>query len=47
MDPDPDGEDKEPYPLLFHPLGLGEDALRALPPSPPIQHWCEPLSNEQ
>jgi hypothetical protein len=28
---DPDwGEDQEPYPLPFHPLELGEEALRAL-----------------
>ncbi|WP_405605221.1 DUF6928 family protein [Streptomyces sp. NBC_01410] len=24
------GEDEEPYPLPFHPLDLGEEALRAL-----------------
>jgi hypothetical protein len=30
VEPDPDWEDKEPYPLAFHPLELGEDALRAL-----------------
>ncbi|MFJ5881896.1 DUF6928 family protein [Kitasatospora cineracea] len=28
--PWPDDEDEEPYPLPFHPLSLGEDALRAL-----------------
>ncbi len=28
--PWPDDEDDEPYPLPFHPLELGEDALRAL-----------------
>ncbi|QMU79831.1 hypothetical protein GXW83_33150 [Streptacidiphilus sp. PB12-B1b] len=30
VDPDPDWEDEEPYPLPFHPLELGEDALRTL-----------------
>lgn len=30
VDPDPDWEDEEPYALPFHPLELGEDALRAL-----------------
>ncbi|WP_407642923.1 DUF6928 family protein [Actinacidiphila yanglinensis] len=28
--PWPDEEDDEPYPLAFHPLDLGEEALRAL-----------------
>ncbi|WP_051942788.1 DUF6928 family protein [Streptacidiphilus rugosus] len=28
--PDEDEDDEEPYPLPFHPLELGEDALRAL-----------------
>jgi hypothetical protein len=30
VEPDPDWEDEEPYPLPFHPLELGEEALRAL-----------------
>ncbi|GAA2999967.1 hypothetical protein GCM10017559_21060 [Streptosporangium longisporum] len=30
VDPDPSREDEEPYPLPFHPLELGEEALRAL-----------------
>jgi hypothetical protein len=30
VEPDPEWEDEEPYPLPFHPLELGEDALRAL-----------------
>ncbi|MEU4761746.1 hypothetical protein AB0H12_00740 [Actinosynnema sp. NPDC023794] len=29
VEPDPDWEDEEPYPLPFHPLDLGEEALRA------------------
>ncbi len=30
VEPELDWEDEEPYPLPFHPLELGEDALRAL-----------------
>ncbi|MET0425557.1 MAG: hypothetical protein ABW046_16940 [Actinoplanes sp.] len=30
VDPDPGDEDEELYPLPFHPLDLGEEALRAL-----------------
>jgi hypothetical protein len=30
VEPDPDWEDEEPYPLPFHPLEMGEEALRAL-----------------
>jgi hypothetical protein len=30
LDPDPDWPDQAPYPLPFHPLDLGEEALRAL-----------------
>lgn len=30
VDPEPDEPDEEPYPLPFHPLDLGEEALRAL-----------------
>ncbi|MET8151818.1 DUF6928 family protein [Actinoplanes sp. NPDC049668] len=30
VEPNPDWEDEEPYPLPFHPLELGEEALRAL-----------------
>jgi hypothetical protein len=30
VEPWPDGDDPEPYPLPFHPLELGEEALRAL-----------------
>ncbi|MEV6926150.1 hypothetical protein AB0M46_16865 [Dactylosporangium sp. NPDC051485] len=29
VEPDPDWEDEEPYPLPFHPLELAEDVLRA------------------
>ncbi|GIF42399.1 DUF6928 family protein [Actinoplanes xinjiangensis] len=30
VEADPDWEDEEPYPLSFHPLEMGEEALRAL-----------------
>ncbi|GAA1590584.1 hypothetical protein GCM10009678_86140 [Actinomadura kijaniata] len=30
VEPDPAWDDGEPYPLPFHPLDMGEDALRAL-----------------
>jgi hypothetical protein len=30
VEPEPGWQDQEPYPLPFHPLELGEDALRAL-----------------